>query len=419
MNPLGYQRQPLSEINTREISTPRSFTGSDKSPSLIRDIEAIAEACLTDENTPKSERNLDSHTISTPKIKPQNLESLTKGTSVLIEKSRLGEEVIATRMASGDLVLSSIGKKIASGSHGEVFNANLFPLHKRMQTLFNQTTENIAKFATDVVKKTVNADMIINECNLLHYLWEDENPGNLKGIQEPPHTLIAVDQPKMVGYLMKKYDGNGTALYKTGSRDGEGHLSLAECKFFGDQLFQGLIHLKHKQVAHFDLKPGNLLFKEKGESFEIVISDFGGSQRLDKPYAVYEAEKKEYNFKLPTFTLGFYCWEDYVNLHETCEEYSKKRSQLDKNQAPEKLDQELNEHLKSLFYAWDVRSMAITLLCLIAGKEMNEEQARNKFLEQLGSKYPQEMIDLFTQALDTNFKNRPSAEAFHTVFQKS
>lgn len=118
--------------------------------------------------------------------------------------------------------------------------------------------ESGKKFACKVLSREADLNVICNEIEIINKL-QHRNIFQLVGI---------VHDPKFV-YLIQSYYTNGTLKDLLKHRR---TVSLAECRYFLNQILCGAQYIHNKSIIHRDLKLANIFIDEH---MQVRIGDFG------------------------------------------------------------------------------------------------------------------------------------------------
>lgn len=117
-------------------------------------------------------------------------------------------------------------------------------------------------------------------------------------------------------YISMPYFKNGSLK----NRLGQGPLTVREIVVFATQILSGLHNIHSKGLIHFDLKPDNILFSDRGEP---LIADFGLAKM--KSYSGYAGQDRLYgkmvppeSFSTDNFNNQFDLYQIGLTIHRMC-----------------------------------------------------------------------------------------------------
>ena len=117
-------------------------------------------------------------------------------------------------------------------------------------------------------------------------------------------------------YISMPYFKNGSLK----NRLDQGPLTLREIVVFATQILSGLHNIHSKGLIHFDLKPDNILFSDRGEP---LIADFGLAKM--KSYSGYAGQDRLYvrmvppeSFSTDNFNNQFDLYQIGLTIHRMC-----------------------------------------------------------------------------------------------------
>ncbi len=313
------------------------------------------------------------------------------------------------------------------------------------------TNERVAeKLASDLAGDKALTD-IQNEYKILTELHEE---GHKKGIQAPPHTAVTDKNKDVVGYIGRRYDGDGLELIRL----------IDDKQYKGfildmiHSLNTGLLTIWNKGFFHGDHKAENTLYSIKDGKFDLVVSDLGGDIKrskfkdLLKNYAGIKKEIKELTLEndqyktmdavidalvtccgnlendiIGVYTPGTTCNEDITKQRNLIQRFGNKNISLEKC---------LNQ-LEKFAEARVVFSQALVTTCLLTGKDTssckedtelftpeilprfrNKEEFKTK-LDKIGLKVKLSDSQYTTlyEALQEDYSKRPSLQKFAQDFE--
>ncbi len=243
-----------------------------------------------------------------------------------------------------------------------------------------------------------------NEYEMLVRIYDEASSTKLVGIQDKPHQLIVISgkkgEEKEVGYLGGLYHGDGVALsFDTDVR------SVHNLTDAVHQLFTGLSTLQKLDVAHSDIKPGNLLFRkspsEEGSvKYELALADLGGAQFM--------GDATEEPIKRGTHTPSYTSTSDKKAMEAL-------KRDLDEG----KIDlAQYNEKAKEILKAGDVYSLALSFVTVITGTMMTDSDKEIEAFQTLSDMVPQEYSQMgfgrvynkLYQACNQDYTKRPTVD---------
>lgn len=161
-----------------------------------------------------------------------------------------------------------------------------------------------------VVKKMIKADFssvdeFFSEASYLHLSSHPNVVPIHYACQDPDHIYLAMPYFDK-GSLKRKMQG--------------GELSVRDIIVFSTQILSGLNNIHSKRLIHFDVKPDNVLFSERGEA---LLSDFGLTKQTS--YSGIAVQDRIYGSMVPpeafntdNFNNQFDLYQFGLTLHRMC-----------------------------------------------------------------------------------------------------
>ena len=149
-----------------------------------------------------------------------------------------------------------LSELLGSGSYGSVFKARKSHGAREVAAI---------KIMDRTKMSTREGDNLVTEISLL------------KKLKEHPHIVHMIDflYDQHNIYIIMEYCGGGDLSRFIKNRH---NLPEKVCKRFLQQLASALKFLRDQNVAHFDLKPSNILLT--APSYNLKLADFGFAQKL-------------------------------------------------------------------------------------------------------------------------------------------
>ena len=201
-------------------------------------------------------------------------DNITKGLLLYLKEKEREKKKLANRLPDGTVLNHgrfNIIKAIASGGYGITYQAELLP-EKRIVVLKEFFYEK------GMQRKGIQAVPTDNEKTVAAKM----------GFMREADILQNLNHPNIVHFINDSFfEENGTAYYAMEFVEGEtlqhivqskGPLPIKDVETYFCQLADALKHLHDQLIIHYDIKPANIIIREKDN--RPILIDFGAARRF-------------------------------------------------------------------------------------------------------------------------------------------